>query len=335
MKQHPLGRTGLQVSELCLGTMSFGWRTRPSTAMDLLDRFHAAGGNFIEAAGMCPNLPAQPDWVTFPESCMGDWLKQRSVPRSSMVLATRVVWTPGFEVTKAAITACCEASLRRLGTDYLDLLVCDTGPNQELSELLDWAHEMVRAGKVRHLVLSGAAAQEFGTTLSAPRAADSVRVEAVQANYSLTERGHETELMTHCHRSGLGFLARSSLAGGFLAGPGRPRPLHDTQRARNLREWYGNPRDRAIRDAVAAAAQNLGVSMAQVSLSWVLSNPAVTAAVIAPLSTYQLNDVLGACNVDLPWPQLRRLDLVSSSPGPRANSEERRQTSAGSRLAIA
>ncbi len=335
MKQHPLGRTGLQVSELCLGTMSFGWRTRPSIAMDLLDRFHAAGGNFIEAAGMCPSLPAQPDWVTFPESCMGDWLKQRRIPRDSMVLATRLVWTSGFGITKAAITAGCEASLRRLGTDYLDLLVCDAGPVQEIPELLGWINELVQGGKVRHLALSGLAGQQFGATLSASRGANSVRLEAVQANYSLTERAHETELMAHCHRSGLGFLARSPLAGGFLAGPGGPRPLHETQRVRNLREWYGNPRDRAIRDAVAAAAQNLGVTMAQVSLSWVLSNPAVTAAVIAPLSTHQLDDALGACHVDLPWPQLRRLDLVSSSPGPRATGERRRTINAADRLAIA
>ena len=317
MNRRPLGQTGLHVSELCLGTMSFGWRTRPATAITLLDAFHGAGGNLIEATQICPDVLTQPDWIGLPEACVGEWLNSRAVRRSELIIATRLIWSSTPALPAENLARCLEASLRRLQTDYLDLLVCDWTPSSDrLDDVLHQLTQLVEQGKVRQLAVPSFARWEMSESVRQTSSRSLEPIMTVQADYSLLDRRSEISLLAHPHRRQLGFLARSPLAGGYLT-MAKDRPAtHDLQRQRTLNLRYDHRKGRAIRAAVEAVAQELGATMAQVALAWVLSNPAVSAAVIAPLSANQLQDSIEATNLDLAWNQLRRLDLLSSSdPG--------------------
>lgn len=318
MTKRPFGQTGLHVSEPCLGTMSFGWRTRLPKALALLDRYHELGGNFVEAAGICSDLVAQPDWIGLPESSIGEWLKSRRIPRDEIVVATRMVWSPSLQLPAGNVAVCCENSLRRLGTDYLDLLVCDwVQPNRGLDDMMAALTKLVDQGKVRHLGVSGFNSWRASELARATSSRDLVGVAAVQDSYSLMERRCEPDLLNFSGSPQLGFLARSPLAGGFLAAPHSDRPLpQELLRQRNLRRRYNTARGEAVRSAVETIASDVGTTMAQVALAWVLANPAVSAAVIAPLSLNQLNDSVEASTLDLAWSQLRRLDLLSSGEPP-------------------
>lgn len=314
MKRRPLGHTGLHVSELCLGTMSFGWRTRHSTALTLLDEFVEAGGTFLEAAQICPDVLTPPDWAGLPESSIGDWLRSRQHPRESLILATRLVWNPDRHLPSDSLANCCEASLRRLKTDYLDLLVCDWTPTTpQLEDMLHGLTRLVEQGKVRHLAVSSFGAWQTGENLRQNSLRQLAGIGTIQADYSLLDRQSEPQLLGP-NAGRLGFIARSPLAGGFLALPNHAcQSLQDPRRRRNLHLRYGHSTGQAVCSAVESVAKDLGATMAQVSYSWVLSNPAVSALLIAPLSVNQLHDAIEATDLSLSWPQLRRLDLVSST----------------------
>lgn len=294
--------------------MNFGWRTRLPAALALLDRYHELGGNFVEAAGLCTDLVAQPDWIGLPESSIGEWFESRRIPRDQMVVATRMVWSPSLQLPAGNVAVCCENSLRRLGTDYIDLLVCDwVYPNRGLEDMLAALTKLVDQGKVRHIGVSGFNAWRASEMARATASRDLVAVSAIQDNYSLMERRCEPDLLNFSSSPHLGFLARSPLAGGFLTAPHSGRAAsQELLRQRNLRLRYGNARGEAVRSAVDAIASDVGATMAQVALAWTLTNPAVSAAVIAPLTLNQLNDSVEASTLDLAWSQLRRLDLLSS-----------------------
>lgn len=301
MHFRPFGRTDLRVSELCLGTMHFGWKTDERTSAAILDAFRAAGGNFIQAAvgtpvGSALDLPAS----THAESHVGAWLARGRIPRESVVLATRLIIrsdaTSDAELTRSLRAACVD-SLRRLRTGYLDLLLCEWDPVSLSTELVQHAlWPLVRDGLVRYTGVSSLPAWRIAESCAIAMREALPRFEAVQEDLSLvSRRAFEAELAEFCREKRFAFLARSPLAGGFLVdGPPRWRAWTSTGRETRLRRRFSNHRSLGARDALAAVALSRGVSVAQAALAWVLARPEVTAAVVGVTTPTHLADLLKA-----------------------------------------
>jgi Predicted oxidoreductases (related to aryl-alcohol dehydrogenases) len=303
MQKRSLGRTGLQVSELSLGTLNFGWRTDESASMAILDAFHAAGGNFLQATAISP-APALPSVSTrFTEDVIGRWWTSRAIPRGDLVLSTRIdVRRPGGrgERLSTLMGAKARESMRRLHTDYLDLLVIewsdDLLPSTELLEAFD---ALVRTHDVRYVAAANFPAWRVADCVSRAFHRNGCRMEALQGDYSLMIRTRfEPEAMSLCDEFRLGFIATSPLAGGFLA-----------RRARGLsgrldgREWvhqrFNNHYGDAALDAIEAVANRQGARPVQVALAWVLANPHVTSALVGVRSVAELKELVQASELAL------------------------------------
>jgi aryl-alcohol dehydrogenase-like predicted oxidoreductase len=306
MKSRPFGRTDLRVSELCLGTMHFGWKTDERTSGAILDTFHSAGGNFVQAASGTPvGCPIDLLAGANAEKHVGKWMASRRVPRDSMVIATRLV-VRNEPLSDRALASCvrrnCETSLRRLRTDYLDLLLCEWNHALlPMERLLVALAPLVRDGLVRYTGGSSFPAWRVVDGLAASRREPLPRFEAVQADLSLVaRRSFDTEFAELCTEKGIAFLARSPLAGGFLVdGPPRWRAWTSVGREMWLRDRFSNHRSLCVRDVLEAIALGRGASVAQTALAWVLTRPAVTSAVIGVTSTEQLTNLIVATNASL------------------------------------
>lgn len=282
MNQRKFGRTDLRVSELCLGAMQFGWLTDASTTFAILDAFHAAGGNFIQAVSDGTLGADAPAALCRSEELLGAWLRDRCVPRETLVLGThvRLVRAPGQSAPAFAARVRAEIAgiLRRLGTPYLDLLVCEWGevwtpPDDALRAL----EELRRAGMLRHVGASGFPAWRLMECLCHSLRRDRLRFEAAQAPYSLLERApFEPELRELVREHRLAFVAQSPLAGGVLADRFVAAP--DTARARRLQARYGG--GGALLERLRAVALAHDATPAQVALAWTLRHPEVTATLL-------------------------------------------------------
>jgi len=314
MNRRKLGRSDLHVSELCLGTLNFGWHTNPTTAFDLLDGFLRVGGNFIQTCAVGADDAYGAATIGVAEQYVGRWLKARGIPRDDVVLASRQLMTPtdrrgdAFK-TASAIRRSCEGSLRRLEIRYLDLLVFEWCEGAPMEETLLAAETLVRAGMVRHIAVSGFPAWRVMEWVAHSTRRNLLRPEAVQNEFSLVSNAGvnaESVAVAGAHR--LGFIARAPLAGGFLAGryasPGSP----DSGRARLLRERYATASAAAALAEVRAISHDRGTSEARVALAWVLAHPSVNSALIGVNSTTQLSELVGATALDLSFSDLQRLD---------------------------
>jgi len=317
MKQRKFGRTDLLVSELCLGAMQFGWLTDESTTFAILDAFHVAGGNFIQAVSSgswCTETPAA---LCRSEELLGAWLRARRVPRSSLVLATRVRFDREPAQSAPALAAQVrrelEGVLRRLGTSYLDLLVCEwssawTPPD----DLLRALEELRQAGKLRHIAASGFAPWRLMEVLCHALRRDRPRFEAAQAPYSLLARTpFEPELGELVHEQRLAFIAQSPLAGGLLAdrfaGPA------ETPRARRLLARY--PTAAPVVTDLREQAREAGVTPAQLALAWTLRRPEVTAALIGCSRVEHVHEAAQASAWQEPLtPFCQRLETPTAIP---------------------
>lgn len=318
MKQRILGRTGLSVSEICLGTLNFGWATDRETSERLLDHFADNGGNFIQAAGLAPLAPARTNWTSFSEAYVGEWLRQTSIPRSQLVISSRISLnqpSPSGSDPLAALSRAVDESLRRLQTGYIDLLLCQWHPAfSPLDAVLGELTQLVQSGKVRYFGFSDFPLWRVMESIERSTRKPLCRVEAFQADYSLLERNPiERDAFDLCREYRLSFLARSPLAGGFLAArtnPGDPAP---SERSRWLRQRYGNRRGYSVYSEVEAVAYEHQASSASVALAWVLKNPVVTSAIIGARTVSHLRDALHATRIDLSYGERHRLDAVSAA----------------------
>ena len=328
MEYRKLGHAGAKVSSLCLGTMTFGEADDKSfmhgvscdeeTAFSIMGRALEAGVNFFDTADVYGQ-----DGLA--ERVVGRWF-ERDGKRDHVVLATkfrfRMADAPnGTGASRLRIVRCVEDSLRRLRTDRIDLYQIhqqdiDT-PEEETLRALD---DLVRAGKVLYIGASNYAAYRLANSLWTSRTQRLERFVTLQAQYSLVVRDLDREHLPLCRESGLGLLAWSPLAAGFLSGKyrrGEPVP-HGTRLAK-FRERYGkfdNDRGWAIVDAVQAVARQCGATPAQVALAWVLSKPVTTSVIFGARSLAQLEDNLPAAKLKLPAEALARLDEVSApDPG--------------------
>jgi aryl-alcohol dehydrogenase-like predicted oxidoreductase len=233
MEYRKLGRTGLKVSALCLGTMTMGWTSSKEDSFAVLDAFVGAGANFIDTADVYSSwADGNPGGVA--ETWIGEWLRQRALPRHQLVIATKVrgrMWDGpnGEGLSRAHITQAVEDSLRRLGTDYIDLYQTHW-PDEDtpLDETLRALDDLVRQGKVRYLGTSNHPAWLLTRALWVSDRLGLARYDCLQPHYNLVHRAEfERESMAVCQDQGLGVIPYSPLEGGFLTGkPGHHLTHH-------------------------------------------------------------------------------------------------------------
>jgi len=318
MNQRKFGRTGLSVSELCLGALQFGWLNDATSSFNLLDAYRELGGNFIQTS----TVASSQNLVTHSEQTLGAWLRQRPGVREHCVLSTRMVFSgqlqPPGQSLGWLVREQCEASLRRLGVSHLDLLVCEWGdcflPNggavRPIDELLKGLEDLTRAGMVRYAGTAGFPAWRFMETLSRADRLRGGRFESLQQKFSLLDQGNfYTDVSDIAREYRVGVLAESPLAGGFLTGKyGRSEGLRVSSRAQGLAKRYANARGFSVVAALESVGQELNATPAQVALAWVLRHPNVTSAIIGCNHSGHVHTSVAATHLELSDEHLRRLE---------------------------
>ncbi|MFD3923314.1 aldo/keto reductase [Streptomyces sp. NPDC058595] len=317
MKQRTLGRTGLRVSELCLGTMTFV-KGDEAGAHRILDTFTEAGGTFLDTAD------AYGQGVS--EEILGGWLKGRD--RDGLVVATKVALPMGegpndAGLSRKHIIASVEASLRRLGTDYIDLYQTHVWDfRTPIEETLGTLDTLVKAGKVRYLGASNVSPGQLQRALDVADRRGWAPYVCLQPIYNLLAREVEWELLPQSEAAGVGVIPYSPLQGGWLTGkytrgmtsvPPGSRESHGDGES-----WRGRDNDETWRvvETVRAIADETEHTPSQVALRWLLDRPGVTAPIIGARTHDQLTDDLGAVGWELTDDQTARLDEASARPLP-------------------
>jgi aryl-alcohol dehydrogenase-like predicted oxidoreductase len=313
-----LGQTGLQVSRLCLGTMTFGRESSEQVSHQMLDRFVEVGGNFIDTANSYTSGKS--------ETIIGEWLKNRS--RHDIVLATKARFGSGLNdrgLSRKHILHAVEESLRRLKTDCIDLYQVHmwdfSTPLEETFSTLDG---LVRSGKVRYIGVSNFSAWQLQKTIDLCRMMGWEGIACLQPLYNLLDREAEWELVPICLNEGVGLIPWSPLRGGWLTGKfrrGMEAPTADTRVTIKddatepswTEAWnnYNNDETWNVIDALVAIAAETDKSPAQVALNWLLQRPGVTAPIIGARTMEQLEDNLGAVGWSLTEEQVKCLNSAS------------------------
>ena len=317
MDYRKLGRTGLEVSELALGTMQFGWTADEETSWAIMDAYVEAGGNLIDTADIY-SIWAEGNPGGVSEEIIGRWLKARG-NRQDIVLATKVrgrMWEGpnGEGLSRAHILRAVEDSLRRLGTDYIDLYQTHSfdaeTPIEETMRALD---DLVRAGKVRYVGCSNYPAWRIVEALWASDRLGLASYVSLQPHYNLVHRREfEHDLTPVVEQYGLGVIPYSPLAAGFLSGKyRRDAPLPQSARAERIQKQYFSERNFDLLDRMAEIGANHGQGVQQVALAWLLSNPLVTAPIIGANSVEQLQASLAAVGFRLDEEEKQALDALS------------------------
>ncbi|GAB4470430.1 MAG: aldo/keto reductase [Anaerolineae bacterium] len=319
MEYRRLGRTGLKVSELCLGTMTFGWGADEDTSLAILDRAFDAGINFIDTADIYSNWAEGNDGGVA-EAIIGRWMKR--VPRHRVVVATKVrgrMWDGpnGEGLSRQHIMQAVEDSLRRLDTEYIDLYQVhwpdDETPLEETLRALD---DLIRQGKVRYIGCSNYPAWLLMKSLWVSDINGLARFESLQPHYNLVHRAEfERELKAVCEDQRIGVIPYSPLAGGFLTGKYRrgAAPPAGSRGEGSLRiQSYMTEPNFALIDTMEMVGRSHDKSIAQVALAWQTSQPVITSAIIGARSIEQLNESLGAVGFRLSAEEMAILNERSS-----------------------
>lgn len=310
-----LGRTGLKVSRLCLGTMTFGsrawrpWTIEEDEARPLIRRALEAGVTFFDTADMYSDGLC--------EQILGRALKDFA-RRDEVVIATKLFWSPSGKpntggLSRKHVMDAIDASLTRLGVDYVDLWQIHAFDREvPIEETLEAMSEVVKAGKALHLGASNIAAWQLSKALFLADGRGWSRFASVQPQYNLVYREEERELLPLALDQGVGVIPYSPLARGFLAGNRGGKAFEgETQRAKTdqlaARHYY-RPSDYAVVEALGGLAQAQGLSNMQVALAWVLRNPAVTAPIVGVSKASHLDDALGALEVTLTDQEVEALE---------------------------
>jgi len=318
MEYRRLGRTGLKVSELCLGTMQWGWTATREQAFRVMDAFVEAGGNFLDTADVYSRwVEGNPGGVS--ETIIGEWMKARK-NRHQIVLATKVrgrMWEGpnGEGLSRAHIMKAVEDSLRRLQTDYIDLYQTHWfDPETPIDETLRALDDLVHQGKVRYVGCSNYPAWRLMEALWTSDRLGIVRYDSLQPHYNLVHRAEfERELRDVCQTYGIGVIPYSPLAGGFLTGKYRKgQPLPDTPRAQGIKERYFSDRNFALIDKLEEMGKERGKTIAQIALAWLLADPVITSPIIGANTVEQLTELIGAVEVRLTPEEKQMLDELSA-----------------------
>ncbi|WP_407572201.1 aldo/keto reductase [Deinococcus altitudinis] len=317
MQQRFLGKTGLKVSELCLGTMTFSREADEQTSHRLLDRFVEAGGTFIDTADVYSTGAS--------EETVGRWLKRQT--RDDLVIATKVRFPMGdgpnqVGLSRKHILAGVEASLKRLQTDYLDLYqVHCWDARTPLEETLSTLDTLVR-----YTGVSNFTGWQLQKAIDLSRQHGFEVFSCLQPQYNLLCRSTEWDLLAVCENEGLGVIPWSPLRGGWLSGKfrrGMDQPLAGSRIEKAEEQgwgesWsnYNNEHTWGVLDALFEVAEQSGKSPSQVALNWLLCQPAVTSPILGVRTLEQLEDNLGATGWTLGHGQLERLNTASAQPAP-------------------
>ncbi|MDQ2903511.1 MAG: aldo/keto reductase [Chloroflexota bacterium] len=319
MDYRHLGRTGLRVSKLCLGTMQWGWTADERAAFSIMDEFVEQGGNFLDTADFYSRwLPDNPGGVS--EEIIGRWLRERG-KRDALIVATKVYQPmgPGSNdqgLSRKHIITAVEASLRRLQTDYIDLYQAHAfDPDTPIDETLRAFDDLQRSGKVRYLGASNYPAWRLMEALWSADAQHTVRYDSLEPHYNLAYRAEfERDLKAVCEQYHLGVTPYSSLANGFLTGKYRrgETPAGESARAASIMRRYNNETAWRTLEVVQEIAHEVGSTASAVSLAWLLAQPVITAPIIGANSVAQLQTSLAAVTVTLTPAQIARLSEVSA-----------------------
>lgn len=305
MEYKKLGKTGLKVSALCMGTMQFGWSVDEAQTHKILSATIDAGINFIDTADIYSK------WVEgnaggVSEIYIGNWMKKNNIPRDQVVLATKVRGEMGKGqndqgLSRVHIMNAVESSLRRLQTDYIDLYQAhwmdDDTPIEETLRAFD---NLVTQGKVRYVGASNYAAWELMQALWTSDKYDLARYDSLQPHYNLLQRDEfERELHAVCKTYNIGVIPYSPLAGGFLTGKYRRNtPAPESKRAKGLQHAL-TEKNFTLLDQMEIIAKEYNATLSQIALAWMLADPVITSPIIGATSIQQLNENLGALNVHL------------------------------------
>ncbi|MFA5506860.1 MAG: aldo/keto reductase [Vulcanimicrobiota bacterium] len=312
MKKRTLGQNGPQIAPLVLGGNVFGWTADEACSMKLLDRFVERGFNAIDTADVYsawgPGLSGGES-----EIVIGNWLAKRG-RREDVVVMTKVgMWEHRKGLSAANIAAAVDDSLKRLQTDYLDVYFAHLDDAEvPLEETLGAFGELVKAGKVRALGASNYKADRLREALAVSADKGLPRYEVVQPQYNLHDRtDFEPELAGLAQEEGLGVVSYFSLASGFLTG--KYRSVDDLKgRAREgFLRGYFSERGLKILEALSEVAESLSATPAQVSLAWLMTRPGVTAPIASATSLEQIDDIMGAADLELPESALQTLEQAS------------------------
>ena len=316
--------------EICLGTMTFGSMADETTSLAILDRAFDSGLVFLDAAESYP-VPPDPKWAGRTEEILGKWLAGR--PRDAVVIATKIAGPSGgwFQapvraglgsLDRHSLARAVEASLRRLGTDYIDLYQTHwPEPGLPYEETLAGLTRLVEAGKIRYAGCSNEGAYGLTKSLWAAERGGSVRYETIQNNYSLLNRRFEDELAEACRRESVSLLAYSPLAGGVLSGkyaggawpPGArfTRYREHSPRTQAMTARFVNEATLAATERFARVASDCGLSLPTFAIAWTLTRDFVGSTLIGATQLAQLDALLAAADAKLPADALAAVDQIS------------------------
>jgi aryl-alcohol dehydrogenase-like predicted oxidoreductase len=303
-----LGRTGLQVSRLCLGTMTFGLQSDESTAVAILDGAAEGGIDFLDTSDAYP-LGGDLSTRGITEEILGRWLQGK---RDRFIVATKCFAPTGpapFDGgnSRKHILAAVDASLRRLQTDYIDLYqLHGYDPATPIDETLGALDDLVHAGKVRYVGCSNFLTYQLVRAIGRSETLRLARFDSVQPRYNLLFRQIEREMLPFCHEEGVGVIPYNPIAGGLLSGKHtRTAPPPEGTRftlgnaAQNYQDRYWHDREFDTVDALRKLAGQAGVSLVTLSVAWVLANQAITAPIIGASRPGQLDASLAAAQFAL------------------------------------
>lgn len=315
-----VGRSGLLVSRLCLGTMIFGSQLDEAKAFAVMDRGVELGIDFFDTADVYPVPPAPDTWGRT-EEIVGRWLRSRGTP---ITLATKCVARVGpgandLGGSRKHVIEACEASLRRLQRERIDLYYLhhsDLGaPMEETLEALD---RLVQDGKVHYIGVSNFEAWQLGLAMSLAAERRLARIAIVQPRYNLLNRTYERELLPLCRAAGIGVAPYNPLGAGMLTGKYRrgDEPPADSRfglgnYGRMYQQRYWSDRMFDVVETVTAVGQEVGASAAAVAVAWLLAQPDVSSPIVGASRPEQLDDSLRALEVRLSREHLDRLGEVS------------------------
>ena len=319
MQHVRFGSTGLKVSRLCLGTMTFGFQCDEETSIAIMDAAAEAGITFLDTADAYP-LGGPRELSGRTEEVGGRWLRSR---RDQFIVATKCFFPTGPSPWDAGnsrknIIRALDASLRRLGTDYVDLYQLHSWDAETpIDETLRALDDVVRSGKVRYAGCSNFLAYQLARSLGRAEVLGTTTFVSVQPRYNLLFRENERELLPLCAEEGIAVIPYNPLAGGFLSGkhqPGEPTAggrFTLGQAAERYQERYWNERMFATIEDLRPLAAEAGVSMATMAVQWVLANPAITSPIIGASRPQQLEDPVAAVTTPLDPAVKDKLDSLT------------------------
>ncbi len=317
MEYVALGRAGVKVSRLCLGTMNFGPETSEEESRAIMDRALDAGITFLDTADVYGKGRVQGEGIT--EQIVGRWLAQGGGRRERIVLATKVYGRMGPGANDRGLSAyhlkrACEASLRRLHTDRIDLYQMHH-VDREVSweEIWSTMEQLVHEGKVLYIGSSNFAGWHIAMANQLAAERHFLGLITEQSKYSLLARTVELEVIPACRHYGMGLLPWSPLGYGVLAGAGGQESRRGGESARRLREAHREQIER-----YADLCREIGEEPANVALAWLLANPVVAAPILGPRTMEQLTGALRALDIRLDEERLAALDEIWPGPGAEA-----------------